>query len=122
MIKRLTLNKDHLKLIALIKFEEEEKKDWLYIDKFDPYMLSGRLEDIAMALGLYDQKIDGTEFDAEGAAFPDDVEKYMLDVHHYVVDHLHDIETLVHQMAVKGGITEGTYKCIDNEMIWEKES
>jgi hypothetical protein len=122
MIKRVTLNKDHIALIRLMKFDEDEVNNRLFIDKEDPYMLSGRLEDIAIHLGLYDKKIDGTEYDPEGAAFPDDVEEYMLSVHHYITDNLYLIESLVHQMAFSGGITEGTYKCIDTELIWEKEA
>lgn len=121
MIKRITLTEDHIKLISLLRFEEDEKNETLVIDKFDPYMLSGRLEDLAMALGMIDKMIPGTEDDAEGGAFPDDIEAYILRVHHYIIDHLYDIEVLVHQLAFRGGITPGTYKCIDNEEIWSKE-
>lgn len=121
MIKRITLTEDHIKLISLLKFDEDEKNNFLVIDKYDPYMLSGRLEDIALALGVFDKMIPGTENDADGGAFPDDVEKYLLDTHHYVVDNLKDIESLIHQFVFKGGLSAGTYKCIDNEMIWAYE-
>ena len=45
----------------------------------------------------------------------------MLSVHHYIVDNIYDIEVLIHQMVLKGGIKPGKYKCIDTEEIWERE-
>ena len=124
MIKRITLTEDHIKLLRLIRFEEGcsgNGAETVYIDKINPYYLSGMLEDIALVLGYMDKAIPGTEEDAEGAAFPDDVEDYLLSVHHYIVDNLIDIESLIHQFAFKGGLTAGTYKCIDVENIWNKE-
>ena len=121
MIKRLTLTEEHILLLRLIKFEENELNGDLTIMKDDPYILSGRLEDIAITLGYMDKAIPGTENDAEGAAFPDDVEEHLLSVHKYIVDNLMFIESLIHQMVFEGGITPGTYKCIDNELIWSKE-
>ena len=124
MIKRLTLSEDHIKLLRLIRFEEGESgllKDRVYIDKVNPYYLSGMLEDIALTLGYMDRAIPGTEEDPEGAAFPDDVENYLLSVHHYIVDNLIEIESLIHQFAFEGGLTPGTYKCVDTELIWSKE-
>ena len=121
MIKRLTLTQEHIKLISLIRFFENEDATLLMIDKYDPYELSGRLQDVALALGYQDKAIPGTEEDPEGAAFPDDIEEHLLDVHNYVVKNLYYIETLIHQMAFTGGITPGTYKCIDTEGVWTKE-
>ena len=46
----------------------------------------------------------------------------MLGVHHYILDNIYDIEVLIHQMVLKGGITPGTYKCIDTEEIWERDN
>jgi hypothetical protein len=121
MIKRITLTPEHIKLISLIRFNEDDENDSLFIDKNDPYELSGRLEDIALALGYKDKAIPGTETDPEGAAFPDDIEEHLLDIHHYVVDNLYFIESIMHQLAFNGGITPGTYKCIDTEGVWTKE-
>lgn len=121
MIKRLTLTEDHLKLIRLLDFQVDESTEDLILKKNDPYLLSGRLQDIALALGYMDKAIPGTEEDPEGAAFPDDIEEYLLGVHHYIVDNLYFLETLIHQMVLEGGITPGTYKCIDNELIWSRE-
>lgn len=121
MIKRLKLTEDHLKLISLIRFETDDEKNIVFVDLIDPYLLSGRLEDLAMVCGLSDKKIPGTEYDAEGAAFPDEVEEYLLGLHHYICDNLYDIEVLLHQFSLKGGVTPGVYKCVDNEEIWQKE-
>ena len=121
MIKKITLTEDHLKLINLIRFEDDELNKKVVIDKINPYLLSGKLENIAFALGLNHLAIPNTNDSEYGAAFPDEIEKYMLDVHHYIVDNMYDIEVLIHQMVLKGGITPGTYKCIDSEEIWTKE-
>jgi hypothetical protein len=120
MIKKLTLNEDHLKLINMIRFQSDGK-DKVYISRENPYILFGHLCDLALVLGLKDKEIPGTEEDPDGAAYPDDVENYILSIHHYIVDNLYDIEVLIHQMALQGGITPGTYKCIDSEEIWSKE-
>lgn len=119
MIKHLTLTEEHIKLISLISFDEDDEK--LFIDKENPYELAGRLEDIAFVLGYKDKAIPGTEEDPEGAAFPDEIEDHLIEVHRYIVDNLYFIESLIHQYVFKGGITPGTYKCIDTELIWEKE-
>lgn len=120
MIKKITLTEDHLKLINLIRFEDDEIHGKVSVDKINPYILSGKLEDIAFALGLSKHAIPNTSDDENGAAFPDDIEDYMLSVHHYILDNMYDIEVLIHQMVLKGGITPGTYKCIDTEEIWSK--
>ncbi len=122
MIKRITLTDEHIRLISFLHFEKDGKRNELFIDMNDPYELSGRLQDIALVLGYRDKAIPGTETDPEGAAFPDDVEEHLLEVHHYVVENLYYIESLIHQMFFKEVITPGTYKCIDTEGIWEKEN
>ena len=121
MVKRITLNEDHLKLINLIRFQHDEENNRIFVDKVYPYIIPGKLEDIAFALGLADKKIPGTEDDENGAAFPIGVEEYMLGIHHYIVENIYDIEVLIHQMVLKGGITPGTYKCIDYEEVWSRE-
>jgi hypothetical protein len=138
MILKLNLTEDHLKLIPLFFIKDEkvnelpdlynkdnEKpivRDCCRIDKDHMYCLGSHLlEDISIALGLRDKAIEATKESADGLAFPDDVEKYMLDVHNYIVDNLYNIETLIHQFVIKGGITPGVYKTKDCEMIWERE-
>ena len=78
------------------------------------------LDDVAMVLGLRDKVIKGTEEDADGGAYPDDVEKRMLDAYNYVKDNLFYIESLLHQMCMEG-VKVGKYKAHDRDLIWEKE-
>ena len=121
MVKKITLTEDHLKLIPFL-FIQEFDDDKIGVSTANTYCLGSHLlEDMAMILGLTDKAIPNTQDDADGTAYDDDTEKYMLSIHEYIVGHLADIEQLVHQFVVKGGLTPGTYKALDNVNIWEKE-
>ena len=118
MILHLNLTEDHLKLVRFLNVEDKDD-DFLKINK--KVMLTMQthiLDDVAMILGLRDKAIKNTEEDADGAAYPDDVEKYMLDTYHYVSDNLYLIETLLHQ-HVFDGIKPGHYKAKDSDLIFE---
>lgn len=121
MIKRITITDDLIKVLPLL-YIQTEGDDVVYINR--KWLLGGThlLEDMSFALGIRDRGIAGTEDDAEGVAFNEDDTKMMMDLYQYVSDNLFYIESLIHQFSVKGGLTKGTYKCIDNELIWEKES
>ena len=117
MILHLNLTEDHLKLVRFLNVEDKDD-DFLKINK--KVMLTMQthiLDDVAMILGLRDKAIKNTEEDADGAAYPDDVEKYMLDTYKYVSDNMYLIETLLHQ-HVMDGVKPGEYTCKDNELIW----
>ena len=73
-----------------------------------------------MVLGLRDKAIKNTENDANGRAFPTDIEKYIFSVYNYVKDNLYLLETLIHQFVIKGGITPGVYECDDIDLIWHR--
>ena len=121
MIKRLNVTEDHLKLIPFILLEDDDNE--VRINKtlvFD--IQSTVLDDISLILGIRDRAIENTENDADGRAFSDEDEKYMLGLYHSIVDDLYYWESLIHQYVCRGGIEIGVYKCIDNELIWEKES
>lgn len=120
MIIRLKLNEDHLKLIPFFYINEVSDEE-IEISRNNLFNLNNRLlEDISMMLGLYDKAIENTKDDADGRAFDDEITQYMIDIYKYVNDNLYYIETLIHQYVVKGGISVGTYKALDNELIWEK--
>lgn len=120
MIIRLKLNEDHLKLIPFFYINEVSDEE-IEISRNNLFNLNNRLlEDISMMLGLYDKAIENTKDDADGRAFDDETTKYMIDIYKYVNENLYYIETLIHQYVVKGGISVGTYKALDNELIWEK--
>ena len=121
MVKRLTLNEEHLKLIPFFFIQEDGNYN-VFIDKEQMFCLGSQLfEDMSMILGLRDKMIPKTENDSDGMAFESETEEYMLGLYNYISEHIIDIETLIHQFVVKGGLTVGTYKCKDNEMLWEKE-
>lgn len=119
---RVTLNltEDHLKLATFLHLTNEEKD--VRINKF--IMLSEQshlLDDVSLVLGLRDKMIPNTEEDADGMAFPDEIEKYMVDTYRYVSENLYWIETLIHQNILKGGVQPGTYVCDNRDKIWTKE-
>lgn len=122
MVKKITLTEEHLKLIPFL-FIQEFDDEQVGIDKEIMFNLGSHLlEDMAMILGYMDKVIENTKDDAEGRAFDDDTEKHMLDLFNYLVDNLYYIEILIHQFVVKGGLTVGTYKAFDDELIFEKVS
>jgi hypothetical protein len=120
MIIKINITEDILKLIPII-FLQEEGDNKIVIDKTHMFSIGFSLmEDMAMALGIYDRAIKGTEEDPEGKAFSEEDTNYMLELHKYIVDNLYYIETIIHQFVTKGGISVGTYKAKDNELIFEK--
>ena len=120
MVIKLTLTEDHLKLIPFF-FIQEVNDDIVGVTKEPLFFLGSHLlDDMAHILGLMDKAIPNSELDPNGRSFDDETEQYMLDIHKYLVDNLYYIELLIHQMAIKGGITPGTYRCLDSDFIWEK--
>lgn len=120
MVIELNLTKDHLKLIPFF-FIQEFDDDNVGIDKNIMFNMGNHLlEDMAFILGLEDKAIKNTQFDADGRAFDEETEKYMLSLFNYINDNMYYIETLIHQFVVKGGLTEGTYKALDSDLIWKK--
>lgn len=124
MIKRIEITEDLLKLIPIVFLQEKTWPDnnkTVSIETSHLYNVGfGLIEDMAMALGIYDRTIKGTEDDPEGKAFSKEDTDYMLSLHKYIVDNIYYIETLIHQFVGKGGLEVGTYRCKDNELIWEK--
>lgn len=117
-ILHLNLTEDHLKLVRFLNIEDKDDDVLTINKKVMLTMQTHILDDVAMILGLKDKAIKGTEEDADGAAYPDDVEKYMLDVYHYVSDNMYLIEQLLHQ-HVMDGVKPGHYKAKDNDMVFE---
>lgn len=125
-VLKITLTEDMLKLISNIHYGEVPQLDSsrhtvAYGIDFNSLYGGSTLEDVAYIIGRYDEHIPGTEEDALGADFPKELKDYMFDMHVYIVDHIQDIEELVHWFSNKGGLKPGTYKCKSNERIWERE-
>ena len=123
MIKRIKVTEDLLNVLPII-YVQTKGDDEVVIDRSHVFTAGGfhLLEDMAMALNIYDRAIKGTEDDPEGMAFPEEDTERMLSLHKYVVENLFYIESLIHQYIVKGGLKAGvTYRCKDNELIWSEE-
>lgn len=119
-IKTLNLTEDHLKLASFFLIEDKENE--LVINK--KIMLTEQshlLDDVSLILGLRDKMIPNTEEDANGMAFPDEIEQYMVDTYRYVSENMYWIELLIHQYILKGGLQVGTYSCNMKDKIWEKK-
>ena len=120
MTKTITLTDDLLKLISFLNIEECGD-DEVCFDRTRLFSLGNHLlEDMAFILGKVDEAIPNTETNENGRAFPDELEKYMLEMKDYIAENLTFILSLVLQFASKGGLTVGTYKCKDNELLWER--
>ena len=126
MIVRIEVTEDLLKVIPIIYLQKDIEWDYNTVFVRTDHIFSAGgmhlLEDMAMALNIYDRKIKGTEDDPDGVAFSNEDTEYMLSLHKYVVDNIFYIESLIHQFVTKGGLQVGVYKAKDNELIWEKES
>jgi hypothetical protein len=118
MIIRLNLTEDHLKLVKFLS--TTDNGDGIFIPKNGMLtMRNSILDDTALILGYKDKAIGGTTEDAEGAAYPDEIENYLLETYNYVKDNLYYIETLLHQRVMEG-IQPGEYKAKSYDLIWEK--
>ena len=126
-VLNVTLSDDMLKLVSRICFVQfPQKETWegvenltWGIDLNSIYGGSFVFEDMSYILGIYDTHIEGTEFDNLGPRFEKEDEDYMWGLHSYILEHLQDIEELVHQFCNRGGLKAGTYKCKSIELIWE---
>ncbi len=117
--KTLELTEQHLKLIKnFLVVELDDTK--MGVDKIG--LLGGNfaIEDTAKILGLYDKAIQNTLEDPDGPSFPEDIREELLSIYKYVSENLYEIETLIHQFVVNGGITPGKYKCRKDDYIWSK--
>lgn len=118
MIINLNLTEDHLKLVSFLLIDNDD--DTVKINKNELLKIQSHvLDDVALILGLKDKAIQGTECDSDGAAYPQEIEDYILSTYNYVKDNLYYIETLLHQFVTEG-VKAGTYKANDADLIWEK--
>lgn len=122
---KIVLTEEHLALISNIHFgklpEISEKEQYISwgIDFNSLYGGSYLFEDIAYILGKYDERIEGTEEDAMGPQFPEELENHMYELHCYIVENIEYIEDLIHYYSNKGGLKVGTYTCNDFNKIWK---
>ena len=133
MVKKLELTEDRIKLISNMvisgfvygKHEAVEPNQISSSDCFGinlNHIWGGSylFEDMALILGFYDDFLEGTDGDYEGRRYSEEREKYMVAEFNWFKDNMYFIESLIHHYATKGGLTPGTYKCIDYKLDWEK--
>ena len=120
MIIHLHLTEDHLKLVKFLNIEDKDDEILAINKKVMLTLQSHLLDDVATILGYKDKVIKGTEEDPDGGAYPDDVEKYLLETYKYVSDNLFYIETLIHQRCTEG-VVPGHYKALDRDLLWSYE-
>lgn len=100
-------------------FNPHEHIGWA-IDKYNIFGGTYVLEDVALIIGKWGDFIPGTEYEPTGRRYPEELEEYMYGLYEYIIDNLVYIESLIHTYAVQGGLTAGTYKCVDYRLDWEK--
>ena len=79
-------------------------------------------EDMALQLGLMDKIVPGTEENPLGPQFEEETQKYLLETANFIVDHLKDIEAILHQFCTEGLQAGVTYVRMNNSDIWHKEN
>lgn len=115
----VNLTEDHLKLIRNLNVQEL-KNDIVGIPKDNLYGGTYKYEQMALILGLMDKAVKGTEEDINGTLYEKDTQLYMMELDKYITDNLLNIEEIVHQFCLTGGITPGKYVCKDYQHIWQK--
>lgn len=127
MNKIIKLTNEHLKLIESIKFEsfvfDSDSKNGRIGWGIDQYSLFGgtyAMEDIALILGKWNEYIPGTENDAMGRKYPQELENHMWDLYDSIWRNIEDIMKLVLYFSNKGGLTPGEYKFDYENNVWEK--
>lgn len=126
--KKITITDEHIKLLKAIKFEEfvfdgdsRNGRIGFGIDQYAPWGGNFPIEDIALALGHYQDAIPGTEDDWDGRKFPTELQEKFHDLYDYITENMAYLFDLLIYYTDKGGLTPGTYKCNPRYKEWTKE-
>lgn len=116
----VNLTEDHLKLIRNLNVQALTDET-VGIVKDNLYGGTYKYEQMALILGLTDKAVPGTEEDMEtGTLYEKEVQLYMLELDKYIRENLLNIEEILHQFCLKGGLTVGKYVCKDYQHIWHR--
>lgn len=121
---RITLTDEMLKLASAIKIYDADFPSSIPggryvagIESNSVYGGSDLLEDVSMAIGIYDEHEIGTEENADGIVFSKELQDKMYDMHEFIMNNLITIEQLIHYWSNKGGLSAGTYNTITMQKI-----
>lgn len=113
---RIKVTDGIIKLLTMSSIGKETE-DGVMID--NEYILGGHLlEDMALILGISDKAIPNTKEDADGMAFPDEIEKELLDLNKYIRENRRSLEFLIHQ-NICTGLKPGNYEANDYDMLFK---
>ena len=116
----VNLTEDHLKLIRNLNVQALTDET-VGIVKDNLYGGTYKYEQMALILGLTDKAVPGTEEDMEnGTLYEKDAQLYMVELDKYINENLLNIEEILHQFCLKGGLTVGKYVCKDYQHIWHR--
>lgn len=116
----ITLTEDLCLLIGSLYVQKINDKvvgvntDYLYGGTY-------KYEQMAFILGLTDKAVEGTEEDIDGTKYKKEAQEYMKRLDTYIRDNIGNIEEIIHQFSLKGGISPGLYEAKDYEHIWTKK-
>lgn len=116
----VNLTEDHLKLIRNLNVQALTDET-VGIVKDNLYGGTYKYEQMALILGLTDKAVPGTEEDMEtGTLYEKEAQLYMMELDKYINENLLNIEEILHQFCLKGGLTVGKYVCKDYQHIWHR--
>lgn len=116
----VNLTEDHLKLIRNLNVQALTDET-VGIAKDNLYGGTYKYEQMALILGLTDKAVPGTEEDMEnGTLYKKEAQLYMAELDKYINENLLNIEEILHQFCLKGGLTVGKYVCKDYQHIWHR--
>ena len=118
----INLTDEHIKLIKnlrYIKFDDNRYG----VDNYAPWAYGGSsiFEDMALILGFGDKIIPETRESPFGAICEETTQRHLEELDAFFIDHMVDIEEILHQMVDSGGIKPGKYTWLDNVPIWKYE-
>lgn len=116
----VNLTEDHLKLIRNLNVQALTDET-VGIAKDNLYGGTYKYEQMALILGLTDKAVPGTEEDMEnGTLYEKEAQLYMVELDKYINENLLNIEEILHQFCLKGGLMVGKYVCKDYQHIWHR--
>ena len=92
---KLELDEKKIALIRNIVFKLDPQTGSFSCDKVNPYGIGRLYDDMALILGYYKDFIIGTECDADGKRYPEEIVKIMDENHKWVMDNMDKIMDIV---------------------------